>query len=58
VCDGKSFYDAVIDRDYAREMKSQRSDGRMLPVGAGDMAAICTECAKTHEIVVRLRTTF
>lgn len=57
VCDGKSFYDANLDWDHAREKKSERPDDhRMIPVGAGDMAAICVECAKTHRVIVERRT--
>lgn len=56
VCDGKSFYDANLDWDYAREKNSVRpDDGRMIPVGAGDMAVICVQCAKTHKVVVKMK---
>lgn len=34
VCEGKSFYDATLDWDYAREQKSARKDGRMIPEGS------------------------
>lgn len=53
-CMRRPFYDATLDWDYAREMNSARpDDGRMIPVGAGDMAAICVECAKTYKVVVK-----
>ena len=39
VCDGKAFYDAGIDWFYF----------------GGQVAALCDDCAKTNEIVVRKR---
>ena len=52
VCSRKTFYDADLHYDHTHPM---RDDGRMLPVGAGDMAAICTECAKNHVVLVMRR---
>lgn len=52
-CGGKSFYDSELDYDGYSRPAHLRADGRILPSGAGDMAALCVECAKTHEIVVR-----
>ncbi len=54
VCGNKSFYDANLDWDWDEGLT--RSDRRMLPSGAGDMAAICVNCAVTYEVVVRERT--
>lgn len=53
VCGGKSFYDANLH--YERDAPMRPSDNRMLPVGAGDMAAICVACAKTHKVVVKMK---
>jgi hypothetical protein len=55
-CGEKTFYDARLN--WCDSLESRlvlRRDGRMLPYGAGDMAAICKECSKTHEIIVRPR---
>ena len=53
VCGGKCFYDANLNYNYSQ------SDGDVLISGTeysldycGDMAAICTSCAETHEVVV------
>lgn len=52
VCGSKTFYDAELD--YGNDpYHICREDGAMLPFGAGDMAAICPSCTKTHEVVVR-----
>lgn len=41
-CDRKAFYDANIDYNEAG-----------FPGYVGDMKALCAECAKTHEVVIR-----
>ena len=52
VCGGKAFYDAPLNYDDHTHM---RDDGVLLPLGCGDMAALCEDCAKTHEVVVKPR---
>ena len=53
ICERKTFYDANLDWDYARELESYRDDGRLIPAHTGDMMAICIECAKTHRVVIK-----
>lgn len=50
VCKAKTFYDANVNYCDDRWM----TDGRckMIPNGAGDMAVLCMECAKTHKVIV------
>lgn len=42
-CSGKTFYDRVLD--YQRD-----DEGNITNVG--DMAVLCTECAKTRKLVI------
>lgn len=46
VCEGRTFYDASLDY-------RETPEGKWLPEGAADIAALCSNCAKTHEIAVR-----
>ena len=56
ICESKTFYDADINYDWPTEPYNRyRSDGAQLPCGVGDIHALCVECAKTYEIVVRPR---
>ena len=50
VCSAKTFYDASMD--YDDKMSSR---GALIPNGAGDMAVICDNCAKTHFVVIQER---
>ena len=49
VCEGKTFYDAGVDYGCSPAI---RADGYPLPIGVGDMHALCPECAETFEVVV------
>ena len=51
VCGRKTYYDASLSFDLG----DRGPDGFPLPDGAGDLAALCKECAKTHEIVIAKR---
>jgi hypothetical protein len=49
-CGRKTFYDANLDYNNSDRL---RSDGRMLPSGAGDAQVICVQCAEANELVIR-----
>ncbi len=52
VCGGKAFYDANLGYDFDNE-KPCVSYGCGMKLGyVGDMAVICDNCAKTHEVKV------
>lgn len=48
ICDGKAFYDAEIDWEH----QHVAHDDAGYPIS---VTALCDECFKTHEIVVRPR---
>jgi hypothetical protein len=50
VCGAKAFYDAGL---AYWDKNLRRIDSKQMPDGAGDMAAICSKCAQTHEVVWR-----
>lgn len=55
VCGGKTFYDACLEYNPPTpEMLSEKKYDFWLH-GVGDWAVICSECAKTHEVIVRMR---
>lgn len=51
VCGRKTYYDANLNFDLG----DRGPDGFPVPDGAGDLAALCRECVKTHEIVIATR---
>lgn len=64
VCNGKCFYDSNLNYEFPDKEgndsfgdkidPSEMVKGRGFKLGyLGDIAAICHECAKTHEVVVR-----
>ena len=64
VCGGKCFYDADLGYEFpdkeGKDSWGMPIDPHELMRGTncklgycGDMAAICTTCAKTHEVIVR-----
>jgi hypothetical protein len=54
VCGCKAFYDAGLSYEYDEKPPAQ--NGQQLPDGCvADMACLCDDCVKTHEIVVRKR---
>lgn len=57
ICESKCFYDANLNWEWAERDNPIPEDemvrGKHLRLGyCGDMAAICLDCAKTHEIRV------
>lgn len=64
VCGGKCFYDANLNYETPDRNGNDSWGNRINPEDlmrgqthkldyAGDMAAICRDCAKTHEVIVR-----
>lgn len=51
-CSSKAFYDANLNYE---DDGPKRKDGRMLPTGCGDAAVLCEECAKTHEVFIKIK---
>ena len=52
VCNGKCFYDANLNW-----VEDPNDPGILVIEKVGDMAVICSDCAKTHETVVIKRHT-
>lgn len=53
VCTRKTFYDANVD--YEPSPKGHPNWPSMIPNRVGDWRVICDECAQTHEVIVRLK---
>jgi len=53
VCSRKTFYDATLD--YQRPDADHKYEWWLH--GLGDWGVLCTECAKTHEVIIRPRET-
>jgi len=52
LCGNKCFYDSNLNWDY-NEDKNECVRGRCVSLDhCGDMACICKDCAKTHEVVI------
>ena len=57
ICESKCFYDANLNWEWSEKDAPIPEDemvrGKHLRLGyCGDMAAICLDCAKTHEVIV------
>jgi len=53
VCECKTYYDAGVE--YEQAPKGHALWPGMIPHRVGDWAVICDDCAKTHEVEIRLR---
>lgn len=51
VCGNKAFYDAVLN--YYDHLVN--SEGHPVPDSGGDIAGLCSECAKTYKLVAVLK---
>ena len=62
VCERKAFYDANLNYDQGADVPGMlRNGGGMMENTAldyvGDWGVICTDCAETHEVVIRPKPT-
>lgn len=62
LCSGKVFYDANLNYEQGREVNGiVRNGGILLHYTKldylGDWTVICTDCAVTHECIIRPRIT-
>lgn len=48
ICDKKTFYDAELQYDFKAYPKTGLFN-------LGDWACLCRDCAKTHEVVIKLK---
>lgn len=48
ICDKKTFYDAELQYDFKAYPKTGLFN-------LGDWACLCIECAKTHEVVIKVK---
>ena len=48
VCGCKTFYDSNLDYDFSENPKTGLS-------GLGDWACLCDDCAKTHEVIIKVK---
>ncbi len=51
-CGGKCFYDANLNWDTPEPGETPVRGSGMVLDRCGDMAALCVDCAKTHEVKV------
>ena len=55
LCGRKTFYDAELQYEAWRDNGKRNSNpvtGHPWPIGAGAMAVLCVDCAKTHAITI------
>lgn len=54
VCGCKAFYDANLHYEEVQPPVAYGASGQKLG-NVGDMAVICDDCSKTHEVVIRMK---
>lgn len=57
ICEEKTFYDANVNYDsWGNGLQLNPKTGHAWPDGdIGNMAVICKDCSKTHEIIIQIR---